>query len=278
MDTLTTRTASTTDSPAPLLVTVASVGLLAVGLLLASTAPAQTAEGLTAEDVVDGVMLMAYPLVGALLLRRGAPATLGRLFLAIGLVTGLGFLAGGYADHPDLPGSSVASLVGDAGFVVMISLATIFVLLHFPDGRLPSPRWRVVLRVAQVMLVTTVLTILLAPGPVDEDAPHGPTNPLGVGGAGDVIDLVGLVCLVLFGALSLLAVGSLLWRLRHAAPGERRKIGILGAAAAVLVGLFLLDSTLQAVFGDVYGIAAAVVAIAAVPAATAYALLGRTSE
>ena len=193
-------------------------------------------------------------------------------------MTGLGWVTGGYADPPGPDGQRRRVAVRRRRFVVTISLATIFVLLHFPDGRLPSRRWRVVLRVAQVMLATTVLTILLAPGPVDEDAPHGPTNPIGIRGAGDVIDLVGLVCLGLFAVLSLLAVGSLLWRLRGAAPGERRKIAILGAAATVLVGLFLLDSTLQGLFGDVYGIAAAVVAIGAVPAATAYALLGRRAE
>ena len=42
---------------------------------------------------------------------------------------------------------------------------------------------------------------------------------------------------------------------------------------AVLVGLFLLDSTLQALGGQVYGVVAAVVALGAVPVAAAIALL-----
>ena len=53
-------------------------------------------------------------------------------------------------------------------------------------------------------------------------------------------------------------------------------IGILAAGIAILVGMFLLDSPLQAIFGVVYGVIGAVVAISAIRAAVGIALLRRT--
>ena len=69
----------------------------------------------------------------------------------------------------------------------------------------------------------------------------------------------------------------MLLRLRRSTGAERRQIGILAAGVAVLVVMFLLDSPLQSIFGDVYGVIGAVVAISAIPVAVGIALLRRTS-
>lgn len=251
----------------PLVAATSSVALLAAGFALG-------AGELTLEDVVDGIGLMAFPVVGALLLSRGGPRTVGWLMCAVGLVSGAGFLVGGYAGHP-WPGHSVAQVLGEMGFVATIMLVLVFLLLHFPDGRLPSARWRPVLRIAQATLAVTMLSMLLAPGPVDEDAPDGPANPLGIAGAEPVLDVVEPVSLLLFAGLALVALGSVFWRLRPASPSDRRSIAILGVGSAVMVTLFLLDSTLQSIGGEVYGVVAAVIATAAIPLAVAAALLRR---
>ena len=60
----------------------------------------------------------------------------------------------------------------------------------------------------------------------------------------------------------------------HRASGPvRRQVRILGIGVAVLVGLFLADSTLQSIGGATYGVVAAIVALGAVPVAVAVALL-----
>ena len=74
MDTLTTRTTgTTTDSPVPMLAAAASIGLVRRRAGARQHGTRGSRGSGDPEDVVDGVMLMAYPLVGALLLRRGLP-------------------------------------------------------------------------------------------------------------------------------------------------------------------------------------------------------------
>lgn len=59
-------------------------------------------------------------------------------------------------------------------------LGTLGVLL-FPDGRLPSPRWRVVYVLAVVMLAGLCLRLMFAPGGLDHAASIA--NPFAAPGA-----------------------------------------------------------------------------------------------
>lgn len=230
-------------------------------------------DSLHAEDVVDAAGFAAFPLVGALLLVRGVAPRVGWLYAAVGVLVGAGFLAGGVADQ-EFGGAPVASLLADVAFVSLVSLLLTFIPLFLPDGRLPSRRWRPVASASVVVLAVTSVTTLLMPGPVDEDSATSPDNPLGVPGAQDTLEVAQLVALAGFAVLALVCLASLLLRLRHATGETRRQVRTLGIGVAVLTGLFLLDGTLQGMFGDVYGIVAAVVATTAVPVATALALLG----
>jgi hypothetical protein len=46
---------------------------------------------------------------------------------------------------------------------------TPILILLFPDGRLPSPRWRHVARLAGVALAVSSLAITFSPGPIEDD-------------------------------------------------------------------------------------------------------------
>ena len=248
-----------------------SSAMLAGGLLISG------GSGFEVEDVVDGVAMMAFPAVGGLLLSRGIAPRIGMIFALVGLMVGLGFLVGGYSET-GRPGQPLAMLIGETTFIVVMFVLLTFLLLHFPDGHLPSARWRPAVWASAAVLVASVGTTLLAPGPLDEDDASSPANPLGLAGAEDVLDLLELVSLIGFAVLAFLSLASMLLRLRHARGRQRRQIGILSAGAAVMVGLFFLDSTLQSIFGDVYGVVAAIAAISAIPVATAIALLDRAGE
>ena len=224
------------------------------------------------EDVVDGAMLLLFPAVGGMLLTRGRVPTVARLFQAVGLLAGAGFLAGGAAEQ-DWAGRSAAGVLGSVGFVATISVLLCVTPYFFPDGRLPGPRWRPVVVVAAVNAVLACATVLLMPGPVDEDSAELGDNPMGVAALEPLLSTLEGVTFVVFAVTALLAVASLLLRLRGADRRTRQQVGTLGVGFAVLVGLFLLDSTLQALGGQVYGVVAAVVALGAVPVAAAIALL-----
>jgi hypothetical protein len=85
--------------------------------------------------------------VGALLVSRIPTNPIGGLLLAAGTASVAATLVGTYADLgtiqvPPWPGSQQARTIGDALFVYPILIALVLVPLVFPDGRLPSPRFR----------------------------------------------------------------------------------------------------------------------------------------
>ena len=121
-----------------------------------------------------------------------------------------------------------------------------------------------------------MVPVLLGPGVIDEDVEGSPVNPIGIAGAEALLETIELVALS-FAVLALISLASMLLRLRRSSGAERRQIGILSAGVAILMVMFLLDSPLQSMFGDVYGVIGAAVAISAIPVAVGIALLRRTS-
>lgn len=271
MSVLSPTTTPSTHPPVPAAAAFAPLAccVLAVvgGVLLA--------DDTAVEDVVDAAGFAGFPLVGGLLLRRGRLPRLGWTFAGIGLLLGFCFLAGGYADQ-DVPAAPVAELAATVAFVWLVLTLLTVVPLLFPDGHLPSRRWRPVAFVAGLLYPLAAMPVLLMPGPVDDDDASSPTNPIGVSGADDVLGALETATFVVFAVLALTCLSSLLLRLRGADPQTRGQVGTLSVGVGVLTGLFLLDSTLQGVFGDVYGILGAVLATSAVPVAAAVALLRGT--
>ena len=137
---------------------------------------------------------------------------------------------------PDgLPGLAIAGWGIGLGFTAAISLFP-FLFLLFPNGRLPSRRWRplawAIIAVGGLMLVAAALL----PGTAVEGVP----NPIGVGGwLGGILDrVIDPGTGVLFVAVALSA-WSLLPRFRRAQGVERQQLKWL-AYAAVLVGAFII--------------------------------------
>jgi hypothetical protein len=110
-----------------------------------------------------------------------------------------------------LPGGSAAVWVSPWVWVAHVGLM-VFLGLLFPDGRLPSRRWRpLVWSVVTVAVVGTV-AMALSPGPIDGLGPI--QNPLGIEGVPNFDALL----TALSYALALVAAASLL--LRFPTQGE----------------------------------------------------------
>jgi hypothetical protein len=82
------------------------------------------------------------------------------------------------------PGSVPTTVVIDAlslwTWIPPVGLLGIYLILLFPDGRLPSRRWRPLVRLSGAVMVLASLSITLAPGPL-EGHPRV-RNPLGLEG------------------------------------------------------------------------------------------------
>ena len=185
---------------------VASGGA-AVGLWLSMTStPLPGAEPMTVEDPVDMVCLLLFGFLGAELLRRGIAEGLGRALMLMGALQGANYLLAGIGDavtdgHDHAP--VVAQLCSIGAEVLFIG--TFFLLLYaplalFPTGRLPGPRWRWLTWAAVLGFLAMAVSIVFAPGPVDEDNPATGANPLGLedlGGLTSTLEIVGSVLLAI---------------------------------------------------------------------------------
>jgi hypothetical protein len=221
-----------------------SVALLVGGIVLSraasSTAPDLPFGGETndASVVANLVTLLTFSVVGAIIASRHPRNTIGWLFCSVGVTIGLNSFAGDYAEYWLAGGTSMKSVAETAAWfsswawILLTYVPTTFVLLLFPDGRPPSPRWRLVAWGAALGIAGCVVGYALEAGPL-EDFPQI-ANPYGVDGP--VVGMVGVAgSIVAAGALVASAV-SLIVRMRHARSEQRQQIKWLAYGGTVVVG------------------------------------------
>ncbi|MER7506399.1 sensor histidine kinase [Nonomuraea pusilla] len=186
---------------------------------------------------------LILPAVGWLLAVRRPRNAYGWLLLAVALCVALGGL--GIALLPFLgeeqaaaPASVLVSVLTSL-MSVSYGLSWVFVPLLFPEGRLPSPRWRPVAVAAAVAIGVEWIGVLLHPGRVHQDVPLD--NPLAPPGEWPRLAAAlagGLGELAVF-LTALVVLGGLVVRLRR--PGPRGPLAwIVAGTAAALAGYALL--------------------------------------
>ena len=214
-------------------------------------------QGISASSVAQGVgfivVLLAFPLTGLLVLRRQPRNTIGWVLTGIGLVWSIGGLADSYAryglvvDPGSLPGPAITATVANAIWAPALGLMGTFLLLLFPDGHLPSPRWRPVGWVCAATVVTLTVVLYLAPGELEQSPVPGLSNPLAIDGADQVFDVLFAVLLPLFALCILASAAAVVRRYRHSSGVERQQLKWLAAAGAVTASVFLIG-----IFGSAF--------------------------
>jgi hypothetical protein len=219
---------------------------------------------------------LTFPLVGALIAWHRPRNAVGWLFLSVGVVNTGASVIDEVAQqvlvtHPASSIGAVLRLLQDLMFTLAWGLATTFALLLFPDGRLPSPRWRWVGYAAAVALAVALLASAVAAGPIGVDAPVD--NPFGLRGLGDLpLRVVDVAYWTLLG-LAGICLASFVVRWRRAAGVDRRRLAWLALAAVVVFAAVLVDVIARSVAPAWLLAALAAVQVAAVPLATAAAVL-----
>jgi hypothetical protein len=193
--------------------------LTVVGLAVALALPSAEADEDVWSVVASFVFALSFATVGALVASRRRENPIGWIMCAAGLAYAIGGASVTYAESTLAGDEDVLVTVADwvAGWVWMLGIgpAATFLLLLFPSGRLPSPRWRPVARVAAGALALMVV------------------------GIASGIDLAAAVGSALLLLSALACVASLVVRFRRARGVERRQLKWLTYAAAV-AGLVLL--------------------------------------
>ena len=172
-------------------------------------------------------LVLAFSTVGALIVARRPDNRVGWVLCLAGLSIGATTLASGYAAFSlagpsRLPATEWAAWLAYWIWVPGVGPAMTFGLLLFPDGRLPSHRWRVVSWLTVVALATLAFGSAFTPGPLS-DYPEV-TNPLGLAPLEGSVLEDGGVGWVLLPASVVTSAISVAVRYRRATGDERRQI------------------------------------------------------
>jgi len=217
-------------------------------------------------------LVVVASIVGALVASRRPDNPIGSILCGFSLFRGVSALAAGYAavapDDATAGVGQAAAWFANWSFVVLFALA-IFVLLLFPDGRLPGRRWRVVAWGGATGVAALAIGTAFDPGPLP-DYPHV-TSPVAidesVSGA-----LVAIGGVLVTGALAA-AVASVVARFRAADESGRQQIKWL-ALAGVLAATATLVGTILALAGaEGFGYSLILLGILAIPVAIGIAIL-----
>jgi two-component system, NarL family, sensor kinase len=143
--------------------------------------------GSWAEQLAAVAGSLGAPVLGAVIASRQPRNRYGWLWCAIGFTAAVSSATAAYASYSyatlpgDLPGALVAAWLAGSASTAATGLL-LFAFLLFPNGRLPSPGWRVVGWITAMVCIGYPLFAAMAPGPL-VSFPFL-TNPVGVGWPG----------------------------------------------------------------------------------------------
>ena len=201
--------------------------------------PSQTVPAMISASVT----FTLFATVGALVVSRRPENPLGWIFCVAPILCQLSNAVDDYstvAGERGWSGVTWPSVVLAPLWVTGVELIAIFGLLLFPDGRLPSPRWRPVGVAGAIVTGVGLVAGWLTPGRITGAPGHD--NPVGVGGMGVVFGL----SLVGFVAVLVAVLVSLAMRFRRSRGVGREQLRVfLGSTCFVALFLGLLGGLSQ---------------------------------
>ena len=191
-----------------------------------------------------------YAALGAAIVTRRPRNAIGPILLCVSVSYMLSAWSAGMPLYATLAPSLVPAALLDIGqwlsnwvwFPAQI-LPITFVFLLFPDGRLLTPRWRVVGWAAGLGLLSLIVAMAAHPGPVSEWGTR--PNPFGIAGAVSALDLLLNIGSVLVVAGFFGSMASLVVRFRRSQGIERAQMKWLVYAAVIILGVATLAIPLQ---------------------------------
>lgn len=222
------------------------VVLYALDLFLLPLASLATGHGwywsTSATDTLLLLMTMVYAVFGVLIARRHPGNPIGWVMLAVGIVASLPLQT--YFDYSaatqrsPLPGAYVAAAVESGFWAPLLGLMGTYPILLFPDGHLPTRRWRWVGWLAGFSIAWIYLAVTFTPGKV---VVHDTTieNPLGSSLLSSHALTLLAPSIALFPISILLCAAGLVMRFRRSVGTERLQMKWLASAGGLVAICYL---------------------------------------
>jgi hypothetical protein len=226
---------------------------------------------------VISLLIFAFSTVGALVASRRPENPIGWLFCFGSFVWIQGELALEYAvyalitDPGALPAGPWAAWFGAWARGVGWFLIVVFLLLLFPTGRLPSPRWRPVFWGAVGYIAFFTLVLWLSPESFDLRLVAFARNPLGL--ELEVMDLLLDVVPVIFPLLVVAGGAAVIARFRRSKGDERQQLKWFAYAVVVMIVVFVCWFSLELAMLAPAGALTFTVPLLGLPVAVAIAIL-----
>jgi hypothetical protein len=219
--------------------------------------------------VLTGVLSLSFPTVGALIISRLPANPVGWIFCGVGLLYAVRRFTLAYADYAltanyTFPwGEYVAWFSTWVGFAGPI-LAGVILMLLFPEGRLLSRRWRIVVWTAVLGAALTVIAAAFTPGPLSThlyvNNPFGVAAAIGGFTTYELFPMSTVLGTTLLFVSSIAALASLILRLHRAQGDERQQLKwflFASVPATVCLNLILFHSmvdtyTINFTFNEVW--------------------------
>ncbi len=213
--------------------------VLAAATLLLGLTRGTSVEGVSpfrAPDVMRLLALATFPAMGVVIASHRPGNRIWLILSGMGLTAVLddNFFGHEYAMYAlvrqpgSLPGGQMAAWLSTWTFGASISLLPLLFLL-FPDGRLPTPRWRWVVWLTGLELTTSFLAFGFLPA----DPSSGIHNPLALSSMKGILEPLGNVAIALQLVLMLAGLIALVLRFRQSAGEERLQLKWFTYAAAL---------------------------------------------
>jgi hypothetical protein len=217
---------------------------IAIAMLIGGAILSAAGGGPLDDVLKDLVIVPVAATVGALIFARVPSNPIGWIFLGAGLLAGLSALLAGYAD---------SALLGDAGsrrlgdvcadatrwLWAPVSLVPVtFGLLLFPDGRLPSRRFRALPWLAGIGIVA--LSAFVGLSTADEDWRAGGNGQADDGGAW--LAVLGVLSIAVVPAL-IGSVAAVIVRFRRSSGEERQQLKWLAYGGTIAAAVLFVAGT-----------------------------------
>jgi signal transduction histidine kinase len=232
----------------PWVVLAATISIATVGLVFVSL----NGDSLLA-DATNFSAFMGMGVVGALSLSRAPTNRIGLLLLSVATSIGIAFTSSEaaiyVADQGNLSLASWIAWPGNTLWAIGFFALLILLPLLFPDGRLPSPRWRYLLWAGLAVCVQGFVSIgfgsrtfVLTEDAAGEIRVANPLHVPALGWTAGIEETIWPVLLSLFG----LSVASMVIRFRRSKGIERQQLKWFAFAVVALVAYFIASAIVAA--------------------------------